>query len=573
MTIRRMKKTSSEPPDENGVQAPLGGTESADAGAMTSEAVRPDALANEEAAPADDYAPYDDQESDRDEATMTVSVTMPVATPLVGEMRRPWDPAEATTSKLARRVRALTGVTEPLLDRIPTERARYTALACVMLCTASVSGISMFFALSEILGSASLWFVPFALFWAFLILTLDRWLVSSPANKHSLVRVQTLLMRLMIAVVLGFIIAEPLLLRVFQTAVVNQVITDRQAATNHGIGMYKECNPLPGASVPTGVDCAAWTLSVSGADSAADEAQIDKLKTDIQGLTSALGTENATLQKFAAVVNEECNGVSGQGLTGRAGDGPACHDDQQHYEDYKNSQPFAQQNAELSNDENQLASLEKQDTGDTKDMATQLTRQINAWAAKQPSAQTPIGLIERFKALIELSKDSVVVNLGAWLLRIFFVLIDCLPVLAKFIGGLTPYDELARGDINTANNELQVEGRTRIDAAEIHRKVRLKWEQAQAAKLEQSYNADVRDHAAAIEAKQWEAIDRDYESRLSRMGLTADRKDPEPEPAPPRDADAAPDPLGAPARDFATKHIPFPHPLTANGRAVDKASG
>lgn len=436
--------------------------------------------------------------------------------------QRPWDPAEVKSSRPARVARVLAGVTESLLDRIPTERSRYTALACVMMCTATVSGISMFFALTEVFDFTSPWFFPFGLFWAGFILSVDRWLVSAAPSKHSFARLQTLLLRLGIAVILGFIIAEPLLLRVFQTEVVNEVATERTAATNYGIEMYKECNPTSGQA-PTGLGCADWTLSVSGSAPASDQDQIDSLNADISRLTGKLAAENSTLQGLAQTVRDECNGVSGPGLTGHVGDGPACQSDERAYEDYKNAQPIAQQNEQLSADETQLSILTAKKNSDTTAVAGQITDEINQWAARQPTKSTTIGLIDRFNALIELSGRSVVVNVGAWLLRLFFVSIDCMPVLVKFIGGATPYDEFARREINIAHNVLEVEGRTRVDVAEIQRSLRLKWEHARAAQREQEFNAAVRDHAATIEARQWEAIDREYEQKLSRMGIEPDR--------------------------------------------------
>jgi hypothetical protein len=550
MRLRRTRMNSTELPTEGDTWWP-------GAGAGAGVGVEP------EYEEYDELAPDFDSEAQAQDDTVFVSATVPVDE----ELGEPWNPATVTGSNLARKVRILTGVVEPLLDRIPTERPRYTALACVMLCTATVSGISIFFALSEILGASSIWFVPFALFWSGFILSVDRWLVSASPNKHSLVRVQTLLLRLAVAVVLGFIIAEPLLLRVFQTAVVNQVDQDRTATTNYGIRMYTECNPLPGQSVPAGANCTDWSLNVSGANPAADQAQTTKLQTDISTLTAALATENTTLGQLATTVNDECNGVSGAGLTGHVGDGPACRADEQHYEDFKLSQPFAQQNSELSNDEAELATIRGRTTEDTTSMGGQITSQIKTWAAKQPNATTSIGLIERFKALIELSDNSIVVNFGAWLLRLFFVLIDCLPVLVKFIGGSTPYDELARKEVYIAQDMLQIEGRTRIDVAEIHRGIHLKREHAQAAKREQSFNADVRDHAAAIEAKQWETIDRDYELRLSRIGLTPDQKKAEPE-AERQDVAGT---SGATFTDFLANRLPPQRTAKANGHTPEAA--
>lgn len=61
----------------------------------------------------------------------------------------------------------LTGVSEPILDYLPTGRPRHAARACLMLRTASTDGVSTFFTLTEIGGGVLARFVPLALFWAF----------------------------------------------------------------------------------------------------------------------------------------------------------------------------------------------------------------------------------------------------------------------------------------------------------------------------------------------------------------------------------------------------------------------
>jgi hypothetical protein len=67
--------------------------------------------------------------------------------------------------------------------------------------------------------------------------------------------------------------------------------------------------------------------------------------------------------------------------------------------------------------------------------------------AATTSPDSAIGLGERFKALGAISASSGFVGVASWFVRVFFILIDCLPVLVKFIGGTTAYDRLVEREI------------------------------------------------------------------------------------------------------------------------------
>src|ERR1700722_11942814 len=137
----------------------------------------------------------------RTSQTKTASMMDVAAPAAIPEPRRPPSPDPGPAGRaahLARLIRKLTGVREELLARIPAERTRYTALAAVMTCTASIGGLSMFFALSEILGHPEPWFWFLAAFWTTFILCIDCWLVSSTAGTRWRTRVAVLLPRLAI---------------------------------------------------------------------------------------------------------------------------------------------------------------------------------------------------------------------------------------------------------------------------------------------------------------------------------------------------------------------------------------
>jgi hypothetical protein len=59
--------------------------------------------------------------------------------------------------------------------------------------------------------------------WGLLVLNLDRWLVSSASGSQWHTRMAVFVPRLMLATLFGVIIAESIVLRVFETAVEQHV--------------------------------------------------------------------------------------------------------------------------------------------------------------------------------------------------------------------------------------------------------------------------------------------------------------------------------------------------------------
>jgi hypothetical protein len=381
-----------------------------------------------------------------------------------GPRSRPIDPARRLRATvIAQRMRMLTGVREEILDKIPAERTRYTALAAVMICTASIGGFSMFFALSEIMGQAGLWFVVLALFWTVFILCIDSWLVSSTAGSRWRTRISVLLPRLAIAAVFGIVIAEPLVLRVFQTGIVSHVRQERQAAIDNLRAALVACNPVPGipatARRPRG-GCSGMILNISNAASAA-QARMTALQGQQSALQAQVNTETSQLAHLQDIVNAECNGNSGRGLTGIVGDGPACQKDEQDVTNYRASHPLAAQNATLNSLEAQITSLQGSLAGQQGGYQALVSQAVAQRLQQETAPSAPIGMAERFQALTYLSLSNGFIAVASWFVRIFFILIDCLPVLVKFISGSTPYDRLIDTEVASAEKRFSHENDTR----------------------------------------------------------------------------------------------------------------
>jgi len=144
--------------------------------------------------------------------------------------RRPTTrPGSRQRFALGRRLRAVAGVDEELLDWVPEERARYTRLGAIILNTGLLAGLSLATALTTFLH-VSLWIVlPVALVWAYVIVSFDGWLIASTHGVLSRSKWRMFLPRLVISLLMGAAIAEPLVLWVFDAAIHKNVLDVRQA--------------------------------------------------------------------------------------------------------------------------------------------------------------------------------------------------------------------------------------------------------------------------------------------------------------------------------------------------------
>jgi len=427
-------------------------------------------------------------------------------------------------------MRLLTGVREELLVRIPAERTRYTALAAVMICTASIGGFSMFFALSEILGKAEAWFVFLAVFWTIFILCIDCWLVSSTAGSRWRTRVSVLLPRLAIAAVFGVVIAEPLVLRVFQTGIVSHVRQERQDTIDNLRTALVECNPIPGIAAaphPPRVGCTGMILNISN-PAAASLARMQALQRQESELQTLVNTETAQLTRLQNIVNDECNGHSGLGFTGIVGNGPACHQDQQDVSAYRASHTIGAQNAELNNLNEQIRSLQGSLSGQQADYRAAIAQAIAQRLRQETPPSAPIGMAERFKALTYLSLSNAFIGVASWFVRIFFILIDCLPVLVKFISGSTPYDRLVDIEIASAEKRFGRENDTSNAIADEENATVLRKAKAEAARRRKEIDLEILRQDSERETDKEDAVDelwrRKFKARSS-AGARADRSE------------------------------------------------
>ncbi|WP_196278989.1 DUF4407 domain-containing protein [Catellatospora vulcania] len=363
------------------------------------------------------------------------------------EARRRPEPVDLST--VGRWLRYLAGVNEKLLDQVHYERTWYAALGGVILGTATIAAFSMWFAVNQAVGIAHLGIVVPVLIWFLFILNLDRWLVASRPTR-GWPKFWLVATRVVLAVLFGVVIAEPLVMRIFETKIIENVRADRADHLATFEGRLTACNPdltVPGATVPN--DCSAKEKMSLG-DPRKQSDELTALREDAAGLQKSIDDFNAKHQQRQVKANAECVGTSGPGLTGRRGEGPRCERLTQEADDFAAQYPLVANTTRLAEMKADIAVMEGDLTDARAALENARTAEIKARLAKEVQVDAPIGLLERMQALHVLGDENSALWWGILMVRLLFIAVDCSPVLLKMANSRTAYDRLVEAELDEA---------------------------------------------------------------------------------------------------------------------------
>ena len=349
--------------------------------------------------------------------------------------------------KSARLLRALTGVDEALLARVPSERAIYTRLGAAIVACGAIAGIYLGYAFAAALGLGWPIVVVSAVVWGVFIITLDSWFVASLHGTRWRSAPWLLVPRIALAVIVGILVAEPFVLRVFEPAIEARVIDQRQQRVVVLEARLRLCNPDSG-NPPTVV-----TLNGCSDD-----------RIDVEGIRTpaAFATELADLRRLRGTLRDsvrstakrqaQLDDVARRQCDPKRGSAPSCQRSRASATAYRRSSEAAARSRRLDAVETRIAQVvEDQQVG-----ASQYRNAVRkAISAKVTAARTAshaeIGLLERLAALHSLTEGNWYLATAEWLLRLTFIVIDCLPLLVRLLTRATTYDRLV--DLRDASAE------------------------------------------------------------------------------------------------------------------------
>lgn len=349
-------------------------------------------------------------------------------------------------------MRFVAGVDEELMDKVPWERSWYASLGGIVLATATIGACSMWFAVGEAIGVISVGALPPVLAWFVFIVIFDRWVVST-RSTDAWQKIILFATRASLAVLFGIVIAEPLVLRIFQTQIEHEVRNDRAEVLRELQTNLQDCNPDPAdpSTQPIPSTCKEnnYILTFTAAP-AAQLRQLTELQRQATSLQQTITSDSATLNTLNTKAVDECAGRPGPGLTGVWGEGINCLENRKAARQFAESHPIQDQQARLSVLQQQITDLQESTTDAQNTFAQQRSAAIQRQLDALPQVDSRIGLLERMAALDQLGSGNSTLWLGIILVRLLFITIDCAPVLMKVASGSTFYDQLVLSSLEDA---------------------------------------------------------------------------------------------------------------------------
>ncbi|HET9591651.1 MAG TPA: DUF4407 domain-containing protein [Solirubrobacterales bacterium] len=331
----------------------------------------------------------------------------------------------------------LSGADPDVLRHCERERGKLMAMGGTVATTSVLATIAATFTVHQFLHAPLLIALILGIGWGLAIMNLDRWLLMSIRRQDT--PGKTILMaipRIVLALLIGAVIAEPLVLRVFEPEVTAQAIRDKQQARAEGRQaikqQYASIATLQGnrdqlQAEVTGVnDGAAVVESPAYREAEANLRRLEskaakarhaaacerdgRCGSEKQGAGPAYAEKNAIAERLegeAATVKSQVESLEARLLAQEGRQAQHVH---------------RLGRNELDRVRSQLRELRKQRAEDVKKLR-------EAFAA-------PIGLLDRVEALGHLSEDHPSMLLIRLLLFFFILAVDTMPALAKVLMSL-----------------------------------------------------------------------------------------------------------------------------------------
>lgn len=322
-----------------------------------------------------------------------------------------------------------------ILEKAPTDKNKFYGIGGTIVFTALMATFAGGYAFFTAFKSPVL-SVIFGLFWGALIFNLDRYIVSSfgagdGKKTISGQEIKEAAPRLLMAIMLGFIIAIPLELKLFEREI-NAEISNEIAKVNATI-------------VKTGEDDVVLARL---------NQEKRELEEAIQNRLDDIDSKRSEWQQRVIDKNDEWNTGKFSGKEGKGG----------YYEDLKVIAEGAEvdyretrtQNTELNQrDYNRIDQLDlnisqriKSTTSEVEEQKT-IQQQNDGLIARLKALdrlsyeEVPVyEMVEGERQLVEVKTEKTVVWYAKWLITILFVFIEIAPILFKMMTERGPYDDI-----------------------------------------------------------------------------------------------------------------------------------
>jgi serine/threonine protein kinase len=322
---------------------------------------------------------------------------------------------------------------DPQFIRTAPDRARYNSMGAVVLFIALAATASLTLALTLVFPTSYGWLkhLPIGILWGSIVFCFDRWIVSSidygplsdgeqePAKwARSTAKYSQFLVRFLLAVLVGLVISEPIVLAVFGPEI------KQQLTVQHLTAVQQQTAQINAASDRR--------LSVLEAP----------VKADQKALAAATTKAQDAHKVYICELTGVCHLPPGE-VTGIPGDGPQARAD---YAIWQTALRLEGRQQQILN------KASARERAQAKSLQNQTTMQI-AEATKKIDSDN--GLLAREEALDTLSKQNPGFLLRRIILWLALMFVDLVPVLLKTFAPPTLYERLQRGHaIRLVRNEM-----------------------------------------------------------------------------------------------------------------------
>lgn len=339
----------------------------------------------------------------------------------------------------------LAGAQPDLLRQAPADRTRHTAMGGVLLTTATVAGVSAAFALNTAVGLDPVSSSLVGLLWGWVIFNLDRMLIISMGRHGGWLRnLLSALPRVALAVVIGFVISAPLVLRIFQPEITSELqVMRNERFVESQSQLAERFTEIPALEAREVELRAIVTGQVR--PSVADDPEVARLE-------AAFEAKDAEYQAAEAQVVCENDGTCGSGQVGR---GPSYREKVEIQDRLRNERNDlradldraveAAQSRIETGAESEIAAAQVELTRVRDDLARLRAERDQARAEVEAAEENSQGLLARLEALDRLTAQGGSMLVAHLALALLFIFIELLPVLVKLLalfGKETHYEHL-----------------------------------------------------------------------------------------------------------------------------------
>ena len=350
----------------------------------------------------------------------------------------------------------LGGADASVLDQVPIETPRFVQMFFVIAGTALISAISMYFALTTGVRIVAWGALPLAIVWALIIFNLDRFLTSTMRSTHSVGRLIGLAIpRVIMAAVIGIVVAEPLVLQIFHNDIAREVTatnivqaqSDQDAVTD---GPEKQALDAASERVAA-LESQAASGVVEGADTTS--AATASAQQTVDDLTAKLAAQQQVIDQARAIYQCEltgqgagevpgCSGVAGEGASSGAAQAQlaqaqASYDDLAAKLRTAEADLAAAQSAGTASAGASEAQNKQQAEDELPAARAQYEAALEAYDARAAEVAGgnagAVGLLSQISGLERLSQREPTLAWAHWLIAGLFFMIELLPVLVKVL--------------------------------------------------------------------------------------------------------------------------------------------